>query len=175
MSKKKKSSLVGSLKDIVKEALNLVNALKPKVEKGVSISSKEFREITKLIKHSEDTLSEASKRGKQRRREQIQDLEQLIENLELALATPGLDENVRGNLKNLKRKKRAQLLHLGTKEAMDFGGILTTRKINEIEGLLKQAKSDVAKKKKASTLLGTLMKLADIGLSIAAKTADIAL
>jgi hypothetical protein len=114
-------------------------------------------------------MSEASQLAKQQRRERIEELEKSVEQLEGALATPGLPTSTRTQLQALKRRKRAQLVGLLARESMDFGGILTVTQVERIKDVLTRAKRDVATKKKAAAFLGTVMEVADISLSIVGK------
>ena len=104
-----------------------------------------------------------------RKIKEIKELEKMVKQLESALATSGLPRSARAELQALKRKKRAQLVRLLTRESMDFGGILTSTQVERIKEVLKRAKQDVARKKKAAAFLATVIEVADISLSIVGK------
>ena len=125
------------------------------------------------MKRSEAALTEASQLAKEQRREQIKELEKMVKQLESALATPGLPGSARAELQALKRKKRAQLVRLLARESMDFGGILTATQVERIKEVLKRAKQDVARKKKAAAFLATVIEVADISLSIVGKVVTV--
>ena len=114
-------------------------------------------------------MSDAKLRAKAMRHKEIDELTQLIKDIELALATPDLDEDVRNDLKDLRRRRRAKLVRLQIRLGMDFSGILTPKQIQEIQEVLKRAKADVAKKKKAAAFLATIMKIADVALGVLGK------
>ena len=125
------------------------------------LSDRDLRQLRELVK-------EASQRAKERRKVEIKAIEKLITGISDSLAVPGLSESTRKTLRNLRRRRRSQLLRLKSKEAMDFGGMLTPAQNKEIKDVLKRAKQDVARKKQATAFLGTLMRVADMALTIAA-------
>ena len=171
MARKPKSSLVDTVKRIGDDAVKILEAIKAKADDGADLTRKERDTIRALVKRSEDAFSDASKRAKARRKEQVVELKELIKNIDLALTTPGLDQGVRRDLRSLRRRRRARLVRLETRETMAFAGILTAREIREIADVLKRAKQDVRKKKNAAAFVGTVMKVADLALGIAAKGA----
>lgn len=169
MSQGGKPGLIDTVKEIAGEARRIVEELKPKAAEGAELTQTELATIRKLVQRSEDAMSEANRLAKERRQQEIAELEELIESIESGLSTPGLSRSARDDLKNLKRRRRAQLLNLQTREALDFGGILTAPQVEEITAVLKRAKQDVAKKKKAAAFVATLLKVADIGVGIVRK------
>jgi len=164
-----KPSLIDQVKSIGEDASNLVDVLTAKAAANADLTSQELAAIDTLVKQSEAAMSEASQLAKQQRRERIEELEKMVEQLEGALATPGLPTGTRTELQALKRRKRAQLVGLLARESMDFGGILTVTQVERIKDVLARAKRDVATRKKAAAFLGTVMEVADISLSIVGK------
>ncbi len=164
-----KPGLIDTVKSIGADASKLVNVLTAKAAENADLTATERKAIEKLVKQSEAAMSEASQLAKKQRREQIKELEKMVKQLESALATPGLPDSARSDLQALKRRKRAQLVGLLTRESMDFGGILSVTQVKHIEDVLKRAKKDIAQKKKAAAFLGTVMEVADISLSIVGK------
>lgn len=161
--------VIDRVKTIGADATELLELARPKAAGGADLTAAEIKKIGQLVKRSEATMSEASERAKAARREQIAELESHIENLTMTLATPGLSRTARDDLKALRRNRRAQLLNLQTREALDFGGILTADQVAEIGSVLKRAKADVAQKKKAAAFLASLTKIADLSVSIVRK------
>jgi Spy/CpxP family protein refolding chaperone len=156
---------------VAEHAKKLIKILQSsaKKDKDAILSKKELDSIRRLIERSEDAMSDAKLKAKAMRHKEIDELTQLIKDIELALATPGLDEDVRNDLKNLRRRRRAKLIRLQIKLGMDFSGILTPKQIQEIQEVLKRAKADVAKKKKAAAFSATIMKIADVALGVLGK------
>ncbi len=169
MAQTDKPSVIDKVKGIAGDAQKLAAELKPKAEQGANLTKKELDAIRKLVQRSEAAMSDANQRAKERRQQEIKALEELIQSITSALGTPGLSANARNDLKNLRRRRRAQLLHLQTRAALDFGGILTANQIKEIAELLKRAKQEVANKKKAAAFLTTVVRIADIALSVGRK------
>ena len=164
-----KPGLIDRVKGIGDDASRLVDVLTSKAAANEDLTASELKTIDALVERSEAALGEASQRAKEQRRAQIEELEKIVEQLESALATPGLPAGARTDLQALKRRKRAQLVGLLARESMDFGGILTKTQIEHIEDVLRRAKHDVAQKKKAAAFLGTIMEVASISLSIVGK------
>jgi hypothetical protein len=161
--------LIDTVKSIGDEASRLVSVLTTKAAENADLTSRELKAIDKLVKQSEAALSEASQLAKKQRQVQIAELEKMVKQLESAIATPGLPRTARADLQALKRRKRAQLVGLLARESMDFGGILTATQVEHIRDVLKRAKKDIARKKKAAAFLATVMEVADISLSIVGK------
>jgi Spy/CpxP family protein refolding chaperone len=166
-----KKELREKVEGVAEDAKKLIKILQStaKKDKDAILSKKELDSIRRLIERSEDAMSDAKLKAKAMRHKEIDELTQLIKDIELALATPGLDEDVRNDLKNLRRRRRAKLVRLQIKLGMDFSGILTPKQIQEIQEVLKRAKADVAKKKKAAAFLATIMKIADVALGVLGK------
>lgn len=166
-----KKELREKVEGVAEDAKKLIKILQStaKKDKDAILSKKELDSIRRLIERSEDAMSDAKLKAKAMRHKEIDELTQLIKDIELALATPGLDEDVRNDLKNLRRRRRAKLVRLQIKLGMDFSGILTPKQIQEIQEVLKRAKADVAKKKKAAAFSATIMKIADVALGVLGK------
>jgi hypothetical protein len=160
---------------IADDAKKIIEILRSKSvkDKEAVLSKKELDSIKSLIKRSEDAVRDAKLNAKKQLKRESDELTQLIKNIDLALATPDLDDDVRNDLKDLRRRRRAKLLRLQTKLALDFSGILRPQQIQEIQEVLKRAKAEVAKKKKASAFLSTTMQIADLALGILGKAASV--
>ncbi len=165
-------SIVDTIRDIAGDAQDLVDLVTPKAAVDDTLSASELASISKLVKRAETALSDASVRAKQSRQQEIKELEKLVKSFTTALGVPGLSASARDNLKAIRRNRRAKLLRLQTQAAVDFGGILKPDEIKEIETLLKAARRDVARKKKAAAFVSTLLQIADKALIIAGKIAS---
>lgn len=173
MSPNGKPSILEMVSSIAKDAQVLAAELQPPASAGADITPQQLNAVKKLIETSEATLDEASQRARERRQAQIKELQNLIDSLELALTTPGLSPTAREDLKRKRRNRLTQLARLQAKEALDFGGILTTARLEEITQVLREANRAVAQRKRAAAFLGSLLKIADLALGIAGKLAGL--
>lgn len=169
----KNPSLIDTVREIASDAQEIVLSLQPKVAQSAELAPAERSAIDRLVRKAEETMAEANKLAKARRRQHIEDLQGQIDNLNLTLATPGLDSGTSATIKDILRKRMAQLLRLQTQEGLDFGGILSADQVREIEQVLVQAKQDVAEKKQAAAFLGTLMQVTDIALRVVSRAATL--
>lgn len=165
--------LIEKVKGIADEARSLVDELQPKAQANAELTKAQLGRISKLVARAEATMSEANERAKAARKTEIEELEGLIKSVTTALGTPGLSNSARKELQDLRRRRRAQLLNLQTREALDFGGILSATQIQEIADVLKRAKQDVARKKKAAGFVASLMRIADIAVGIVRKASGV--
>lgn len=161
--------LIEVVKSIGQDAADLADILSRRAAADADLTKRERTAIETLIARSQSAMTEASALAKERRREQIGELEKLIKSLESAIANLGSQPEARRELQALKRSKRAQLVGLLTRESMDFGGILTVTQVERIRDVLTRAKRDVARRKKAAAFLSTLMEVADLSVSIVGK------
>ena len=171
MGDTEKPALIDQVKGIAEDAARLVDVLATRAAADADLTPRELAAIDDLVTRSEAALSEASQVARQRRREQISELEKIVKQTESALATPGLPASARAELQALKRRKRAQLVGLLARESMDFGGILSVAQVRRIEEVLRRARHEVARKKKAAAFLGIVLEVADISLSIVGRVA----
>jgi len=169
MSNGKVTNVIEEVSSIGKDAQALVAELQPKAQQGADLTNAELKKIDRLVKRSEAAMSAAEVRAKERRKAQISELDKLINNITLSLGTPGLSQTAIDDLKRLKRNKLAQVVRLKTRAALDFGGILSPAEIKDIATVLKQAKADVAAKKKAAAVLGSILQIANLAISIVGK------
>lgn len=169
MSNGQLKNLIAEVSAIGRDAQALVAELQPKAQQGANLTQAELRKIKALVKRSEEAMSAAEQRAKERRAAQIRELEALVRSIESSLAVPGLSQRAVDDLKQLKRNKLAQLVRLRTRAGLDFGGILSAAEVQEIAAVLKEARAAVARKKRAAGFLGSLLKIANLSLGIVAK------
>ncbi len=162
-----RTSVTTTVRGIAKDAQKLIKAFKPKAESDIKLTHEDYENLRRLTQRAQEAASQANQQAKQRCENQILELEQLLANLDQALGTPGLDNDTRSDLKRMRRQKRAQLLRLQTKLAMDFAGILSARDIQEIQRVIKKANKDVKHKRRAAAILATLVQITDIAIRIA--------
>lgn len=148
----------------------LVAMLLPKAETGAALSTKELGTIGRLIRRSEAAIDAAGAQVHKRRQQEIEQLRSLVDDLDAALSTPGLDRRARDDLQALRRRKRARLVRLQTKQAMDFGGMLPARDLQKIQALFARVRRDVARRRQAAVHVANLLLLADVVLMITTRT-----
>ena len=162
-------NVIAEISSIGKDAQALVAELQPKAQQGKNLTLAELKKIDALVKRSEAAMSAAEERAKKGREAQIKELDKLVKSINLSLGTPGLSQRAIDDLKQLKRNKLSQLVRLKARAALDFGGILSPAEIQEIAGVLKEAKAAVARKKKVAGFLGSIVKIANLAISIVGK------
>lgn len=133
------------------------------------LTDEEISMISDLIDQSEHALDHAKEQARHRCAEEMAELQTLIDQIDASLAVPGLDAETRDELKRLRRLRRAKLLRLQSREAVDFAGILTAQEVEEITTVLGQARHEVAQKQKAADFLSLLVRIADFSLKIVSK------
>lgn len=166
-----RKQLIGTVGSIGKDAKALLEIARTKAAKTgtqANLSQAEIKSFAALVKRSEEAMAVASERAKQRRLDEIAELEAAIEDIDKSLAL-NLPADAVKLCKRNKRNLRARLLNRQLKVGLDFSGILTTAQVDEIKGLLVEAKQAVAKKKKAAGFIKNLMQIADLSMSIVAK------
>ena len=163
------NGFIGRVNKLVATAQRLANAIRPKAEDNGALAEQELRSISRLLDQAENAMSDGREEARKKIEDEIDDLSTLIANLDGALATPGLSSAARREMKTLRRRRLARRTRLRGKLAMDFAGILKAAEIREMTALLGKARRDVAARKRAAAFLVTLLKVADAGLTIAAK------
>ncbi len=174
MSKKVSKDVIAEVSSIGKDAQALVAELQPKAQQGKDLTAAEKKKIAGLVKRSTEAMKAAETRAKKRRQDQIAELGKLLDSIKLSLGTPGLSETAIKDLKQLRRNTRAKLVRLETRAGLDFGGILSAAEIKAIEAVLKEAKNAVERKKKVAAFLGSLIKVANLAISIVGKAGSLA-
>ncbi len=167
------TGVIAKVQGIADDAKSLINELQANTQANANLTDQQAASIAELVARSEATMGEASTQAKTARRAEIEELEGLIASFTTALATPGLPQSARSELQDLKRLRRAQLVNLQTREALDFGGILSAPQVLEIEDVLKRAKQDVATKKRAAGFVASLMRVADIAVGVVRKASGL--
>lgn len=135
---------------------------------GKETTAAQRKSFERLIGRLDTTARQASR---ERRDTEIAQLETVIDAHEKTLAVPGLPKSVRDALKADLIRKRSRRTRLQNLAATDFDGILTAEDVRELEELVAAAREEVAKKKFAAELLSSVMKAADLALSLAGKLA----
>lgn len=164
-------SIVDIVRSVADDAMKLAASLKNTAANDAEPTARQTKTFRELITSAERALSDGRKRAKERRRKRIEELQELIAAFDSTLATPGIPDDVREDVKTLRRRKRAQLIRLSATESVDFAGIMTADEIEYVESLLERARKEVAARKKAAALLKTTLEVADRALTIAAKAA----
>ena len=169
MSNDRLTGVLAEVDSIGKDAQALVAELQPKAQEGKSLTQAELAKVKALVGRADAAMAAAEERAKERREARIQELEELVKNINISLATPGLSTGVVNDLKRMKRNKLAQLTRLKTRAALDFGGVLSATEVQEIADVLAEAKAAVAGRKKAAGFLGSILKIASLAVSITGK------
>jgi len=162
------SNTIEILKGIEIEAKELFEQLIKLAELGKDTSKTQKNDIQKLA----DKLDENARKASRERCEfEIDKLSKEIDKIDCLLAVPGMTKEVRDIAKAERGKKVARRGRLRGKLGLDFGGILTATDVQVLDDLVVKAKKEVQTKRKAAAFLHTVLKIADISLSIASKLA----
>lgn len=156
---------IAKLGAVAKDAATLFNELKDLGDADTTASQRS--KIKKLVARLDTGSREASR---ERRKEEIAILGEVIAAHESSLTVPGIPSDVRALIKadlRTSRARRTRLINQGT----DFGGIVTDEQAAEIVDLVNTALDEVQRKRSASAFVGTLFKVGDLALSLAGKLA----
>jgi polyhydroxyalkanoate synthesis regulator phasin len=162
------SDTIEKLKGVEEEAKQLFEELKRLAGLGKDANKAQKNNLQKLADMLDENVRKASR---ERCEFEIEKLDKEIEKLGSLLAIIGLPKNIRDRAKAERGKKVARRGRLQGKLGSDFRGILTATEIKELDELVAKANKEVQAKVKAAEFLQTVLKIADISLSIAAKLA----
>ncbi len=169
MSKAAARDLIDDVKAIGTQAKKLLDTVQTRATDQGKLSAGEIKQIAALVAKSEALLLAANQRAKTARDQQIVEFEEHIRQINSSLSTPGLSATAVSDLKALKRSRRAKLVRLQARAALDFGGILTTADVADISRVLKNARTATEKKQKATDFIASLVKIADLAINITGK------
>lgn len=159
---------IKALKTVSAEAKQLFEVLKGLAEQDADATEAQKRQIAKL---AEKLDAEARNAARARRDAEIQELTEIIQAHDETLTVPGLSHSTRDTVRAARQSAVARRGRLRAQAATDFGGILTKQVTDKLDDLVKKAKEDVARKKKAAAFLQGLVQVTDLALNIAGKLA----
>ena len=159
---------IDNLKGIADDAKQLFEVLKSAAEQGKEATHAQKDRLKKLTSGLDENVRKASR---ERRQEEINQLNEAIAKLDTVLSIVGLPKDIRDDARAERARKVARRGRLRAQQGLDFSGILNSREIEELQILVDKANKDVARKKQAAAFLQTTLEVADIGLRIAAKLA----
>jgi hypothetical protein len=144
--------------------------MKSAVSQDKDAKEADRKKLKRLIAKLEKTTNDAREVENTQLKERIKELETDISDLRMILAFPeGLSPSAKRDLRNTLKSKTAQLALLRVKLGTDFRGLLNVREIKKIARLIKEAKKEVEKKKRAAALASAALKIADAALTILGK------
>jgi len=160
---------VETLKSVADDAKAIVKEMQSLAADAKKVTKAQKSRIARLA----SKLDDAAKQGaRERRARDIKALTEFIETHEMSLSVVGLPKSVRDEIRADLMAKRARRARLRAQEATDFGGIQSKSKATELDALVKAVKRDTAKKQLAQAFLTSVVKIADVAITIAGKIAN---
>ena len=157
---------IAKLREIAKDARSLFEVLMELAGLGKKTTAIHRRKIERLAERLDTTSREASR---DRRQQEIRELEGVIRAHECTLGVPGLPHSAREAVRADLIRKKARKTRLFNQEATDFGGILTGAEVERIVELTVRAEKEVEQREFAAEFLDLTFRIADLALSLAGR------
>jgi hypothetical protein len=159
---------IKELREIAAGARQLTDVFKSLAAAGKEASASKTAKIQRLV----DRLDTAARSGARKRRErEIEQLTTVIDAYRLTLTVTGLSRATRETIEADLTRKLSRRTRLRNLQATDFGGVLSAAEARDLVELVRKAKAEVRAKKLAVSFLDSLLKIADVTLSLAGRFA----